>query len=414
MSGGGGQERRRRLPTLVRMDLDEGPPRVVVHGHVHEVVTDPSSAAGPVAVDPVPTTRRHPTELLHVQVDELAGAFALVASDRCPRRSIEQVQPVKTPSPQHPVDGRARVAELRAELVGPTLARTLARQIARTCCSDRARGRRCGALERSPSKPLSRCRRSHLCAVARETPDIAAAWATGQPRSSTQWTISHLPNGVSFALRWAMRASFRIGVGQPRTVQGGSPPCKQPRWELHLGRCRSAHDLPHVWGLRVRVRVTVAVFFGERPLQVFVPASLFGVRSKIVAKRDHHSRVLRGFSTTCTWTGTPAGDLEEDVILVAAAECVPERLQRTAVWRFRVIALDEDEHIDHRLRGDSGYRGRSHVVDAQRRLAERTSDVRRRPLVDIPLLGIVRHEFDHHLVPPRVGHYRCPSVHGCS
>lgn len=103
-------------------------------------------------------------------------------------------------------------------------------------------------------------------------------------------------------------------------------------------------------------------------------------------------------STTCTWSGVSSNDPhEEDVILVAMIERVSERFERTAIGRFRVVRLDENLHIDHGLRDDSGYCGRSHVIDAQRRRTERASDVRGRPFVDIGPVRIRRHKPDRHV-----------------
>jgi hypothetical protein len=79
-----------------------------------------------------------------------------------------------------------------------------------TLPAGKAWGQRWGREDRSarPASPSERYRRTHLWAVARDTPAALAVSATLQPSSSTRWAMSNLPNGVSLALRWAMRASF--------------------------------------------------------------------------------------------------------------------------------------------------------------------------------------------------------------
>lgn len=153
-----------------------------------EVMLDLASASSSITVDPVSAARGHPPELLHVQVDQLARSLAFVAADRCPGETIEQVQPRQTPPMQYAVDGRARMTQLRPKPVGSDLCSQPRPTDPSDLSLGHGTGRRCGALERSsrPPRPSSRCRRSHLWAVARETPDISAARATGQSSSSTR------------------------------------------------------------------------------------------------------------------------------------------------------------------------------------------------------------------------------------
>ena len=58
----------------------------------------------------------------------------------------------------------------------------------------------------------TRYRRSHLNAVARLTHCIAAAWATGQPSTSTRAIRSCRSKTVSFVLGCPTRASCRCGA----------------------------------------------------------------------------------------------------------------------------------------------------------------------------------------------------------
>jgi hypothetical protein len=119
-------------------------------------------------------------------------------------------------------------------------------------------------------------------------------------------------------------------------------------------------------------------------------------------------------STTCTWNGVSSNDprrrrdsRRDDRTRIRATRAdrdgaVPGRTPR------------RDLHIDHGLRDDSGYGGRSHVIDAQRRRAERTSDVRGRPLVGIGPVRIMRHKFDRHVSTLRRGHPRLSEWSGTS
>ena len=62
---------------LVGVDLREGQPAVVVHGHKDVVPADPSPALGAIAGDAVTDLLEAP-ELLDVDVQQLTGVLALV------------------------------------------------------------------------------------------------------------------------------------------------------------------------------------------------------------------------------------------------------------------------------------------------------------------------------------------------
>src|SRR5680860_1787491 len=75
-----------------------------------------------------------------------------------------------------------------------------------------------------PACPSSLKRRSHLYAVARETPTPAAVCAGVQPNSTTRVTTSSLPSGVSFAPGWDVRASSsRLELGNPNPNREALP-----------------------------------------------------------------------------------------------------------------------------------------------------------------------------------------------
>src|SRR6266568_4322668 len=109
---------------------------------------------------------------------------------------------------------------------GPRLSRRRALRTRLTVLGGSACGHRLGAEVRSsrPAGPCSRYRRTHLWAVALDTPAASAAETTDHPISCTRCTISRRPNGVSFALRWGTESLLsREGPCQPFTVTGGSP-----------------------------------------------------------------------------------------------------------------------------------------------------------------------------------------------
>src|SRR6266571_3653526 len=109
---------------------------------------------------------------------------------------------------------------------GPRLSRRRALRTRLMVLGGSACGHRLGAEVRSsrPAGPCSRYRRTHLWAVALDTPAASAAETTDHPISCTRCTISRRPNGVSFALRWGTESLLsREGPCQPFTVTGGSP-----------------------------------------------------------------------------------------------------------------------------------------------------------------------------------------------
>src|SRR6266545_2455636 len=107
-----------------------------------------------------------------------------------------------------------------------------------------ARGHRFGAELRScsPATPSSRNLASHLYTVAGDTEAALATSPTDQPSMRTRSTSTLRPYGVSFALRWATRASFRSGVGSTPNRDGRLSSPQQPWWELQLAE-HGAHEL---------------------------------------------------------------------------------------------------------------------------------------------------------------------------
>ena len=107
---------------------------------------------------------------------------------------------------------------------GPQRRSTLARRIASMTSGQVDRGERRGREVRSasPDQPSSRYRRSHLWAVVRLTPCASAALAAGQPSSSIRDTRSCRPETLRRAVRWATRASSRLGCCAPPTMERSS------------------------------------------------------------------------------------------------------------------------------------------------------------------------------------------------
>jgi hypothetical protein len=103
------------------VDLDVGVAGVVVDRDVEVVVAagteDPIPARFVGAPEHLPTSAwAHPTELLHVDVDELARPVPLVAH-RYRRGTVKVIQTRQAVTAEHRVDGRTWVAELGSEAV---------------------------------------------------------------------------------------------------------------------------------------------------------------------------------------------------------------------------------------------------------------------------------------------------------
>jgi hypothetical protein len=106
----------RALLFLVRQDLAVRQTRGVVDANVQCLPADavvPIDRARPASGDAVADTGDAP-ELLGVEVDQLARAFALVAHDR--RLLIKRRQPVQTQPAQNPANRGHRHAELAGDL----------------------------------------------------------------------------------------------------------------------------------------------------------------------------------------------------------------------------------------------------------------------------------------------------------
>src|ERR1700689_2969298 len=106
---------------LVRQDFRIGEPGVVVDRQMHIFPADPSGLALACAIagDAV-TNAIEFAELLDVDVEDLAGSCAFVATDRLGR--FERRKPVETQSLQDAADGGGRNPDLRGDLLaGVTL-----------------------------------------------------------------------------------------------------------------------------------------------------------------------------------------------------------------------------------------------------------------------------------------------------
>jgi len=105
-------ERSGSVTFLVRKDFAVGESGVAVDRGVHERVSD---LGGPMLHDvasPVgapPTARWDPSELLHVDLDELARpVLDDLSADHCPRGAVHPDQPVQALAAQHSMHRRGR------------------------------------------------------------------------------------------------------------------------------------------------------------------------------------------------------------------------------------------------------------------------------------------------------------------
>jgi hypothetical protein len=165
-----GKEGRRPAPErgagvgpFVGERLAEGQAGVGVDGGVDVGVADSASAlfapaGGGSAVDLVTATGWDLAQLLHVDVDQLAGTGSFIAADRCRGLAVQVREPVEIVAAKHPVDRRGRQAQVDGEAVGAELSTRRCRQILVSSRSDRRVGDRRGRLDRSwrPSAPSSR------------------------------------------------------------------------------------------------------------------------------------------------------------------------------------------------------------------------------------------------------------------
>ena len=102
------EERTAVLGVFDRQDLAVGDTAVGVDHPVHVVVTDTLAlaVAGLEAIGAPATTTRDPTELLRIDVHELAGPAGFDPSDHATGRPVDPTQPVQLPPDQHSVHGR--------------------------------------------------------------------------------------------------------------------------------------------------------------------------------------------------------------------------------------------------------------------------------------------------------------------
>src|SRR3970282_2060145 len=101
---------------LVGHDLGEGDARGVVDADMDKFPADAAAVAlaGAIAGDAV-AAPVEAAELLDVDVDHLAGRFALVANDR--RGRLQILDPAQAQSPQNPADRCRRDAGVPCDLL---------------------------------------------------------------------------------------------------------------------------------------------------------------------------------------------------------------------------------------------------------------------------------------------------------
>jgi hypothetical protein len=156
----------------------------------------------------VATTIRDAALLFHVQVEQLSGSLPLVA-DHLTGRTVQVSQPRHPMALQHRMHRGGRLAQRPRDLVGADPVGGAIGQDGLLTVGLQSPGLVWGREQRSarPASPSSWLGRSHLSAVATDTPWASAARGTGQPWSQIRSTSSRRPWTVSFALGWAMRAS---------------------------------------------------------------------------------------------------------------------------------------------------------------------------------------------------------------
>src|ERR1700689_3741819 len=155
------------------MDGREGDPGVIVDGHMHVVPAQPARAAAQIAVGARPGSAEA-AQLLDIQMEQISGRRVLIEVDRRPRLQIAHAaQPV--PAQDAADRGPAQPGRLPDAHSGPALAAQ--KQNPSTKAKSVCRGIRCGRelRSRSPARPHSRYRRTHLAPVFALTPKLAAA-----------------------------------------------------------------------------------------------------------------------------------------------------------------------------------------------------------------------------------------------
>jgi hypothetical protein len=107
------EEARSRLGGLVGQDLDVGQAAVVIDADVDKLPPAPPMPASAVACDPMAHATKAP-EFLGVQVQQLAGSFALVADHR--GLGLQARQTLEAPALEHGGDGGTRHAHAGRDL----------------------------------------------------------------------------------------------------------------------------------------------------------------------------------------------------------------------------------------------------------------------------------------------------------
>jgi hypothetical protein len=129
---------------FVGEDLAVGEACVAIDGGVHERVADfgaiPASPFGGPAVDAPPAAFGDATQLLDIDVDELAGSGHLDPSDRCSGHSIEVIESVELMTDQHPMGRRGMHADNPCDARGSEATAAAQRHDATFCGWLRTRG----------------------------------------------------------------------------------------------------------------------------------------------------------------------------------------------------------------------------------------------------------------------------------
>ena len=113
---GGPEEGDRAERRLVRLDLDEGEPGGIVDADMGELPARPDAAAGAAIPGDAMPRLPEPVELLDVEMDQFAGASALVAARRLGR--VEVAHPAQPRPPQDPAHRGRRDLSLLGDEIG--------------------------------------------------------------------------------------------------------------------------------------------------------------------------------------------------------------------------------------------------------------------------------------------------------
>lgn len=170
-SGGPDKEHGAGVAALVRQHLDIGNAAVIVDGHMHIVISDALGALAPVKPGDAMPCLVEASELLNVQVQQIARSVSFVTAYGLWRR--EATEAVQAPRLESMGHGGAWEIEHFTDLVSRNWR---SRAIRSRHPAIYALEQVPGALERAtrPQEPSSRNRFSHLQTVRTEIPNAAA------------------------------------------------------------------------------------------------------------------------------------------------------------------------------------------------------------------------------------------------